>query len=71
MEKIILRQHSPIVILRNSYKSEPENIPVNKPDKSKLAWIVAGAIVLIVIIYATVIWIRKNHNVELVNAPET
>lgn len=76
MRTIILKQHSPMVILRNSRKDEREEIPkiehVKEGDKHLgWGWIIAGAIVLIAIIIGVIHLIRKDLNADLVNAQKT
>jgi hypothetical protein len=76
MRNIILKQHSPMVILRKSKKDTQGEIPKEeyKKEESKssgLGWIIAGVVVLIVLIIALIHLIREDPNAELVNAPKT
>lgn len=75
MRNIILRQHSPMVILRNSRKDEQEETfkteYVKEHKHLGWGWIIAGAIVLIAIIVGVIHLIRKDLNADLVNAQKT
>lgn len=74
MEKIILKQHSPIIVLESPSKIGGEKkYGYEKPESKStgIGWIIAGVIVLIVLVIALVHLIREDPNAELVNAPKT
>jgi hypothetical protein len=63
MEKIILKQHSPIIVLESPSKSGDEKkYSYEKPESKNtgIGWIVAGVIVLIIMIYAVIVLLKKE-----------
>jgi hypothetical protein len=63
MEKIILKQYSPIIVLESPSKSGDEKKYSYEKPESKgigIGWIIAGVIVLIIVIYAIVVSLKKK-----------
>lgn len=61
MENIILKQHSPIVILRNPEENQKKEVPKEEPDSFGWGWIVAGIIVLIVLVFVAISYLKKER----------